>query len=224
MKRLSFCCIFAVFTIFLSAFPINAHGEGKTCKICGFEMSECVDTNTLSKLSYDKNQANGIIEHFAVSYEGMTAIGYNNYTVDIYDSDMRFRYSIKPSYSRCSYFIKWDNERLCIFVNGSKSINCYITSGYDEYTVYEIANTTANKERFYDMQNMVFSDDKYGRNYYVEDNQLIREDSQTLGEEKIGKKYFDPAILLLPIVLYFLYYMLFKKEGSINQKKEGTEK
>ena len=194
--------------------PVHARAENKTAEVCGFEMTECAETEEVSKLRFNSDPANGIIEHFAVSEEGMTAIGYHNYVIDVYDTDMEFLYSIKPSYTRSSYFLIWENEQLCIFVDSTTKYLCCIVSGNGEYTEYDISDTGENRHRYLDMKGKTYSFDKYGRNYYVEDNRLIREDSRTLEEKKAGRLYFDPALLLLPGVLYFLYHMLFKHDPS----------
>lgn len=211
-----FNCIMIIIS-FLLFFPLNASGEEfknseEPYYFQGLKMVECEKKQLWFTISYDRKPTKALMHNFAVSENGTIAISYNNYAVDIYNKDLEFQYSIKPTFSHCTAAMIWQGEQLFIFSCSNLDINCIIISGYENESAFNIENSKENNSRFFELEAKTRG--KYltteKKNYYIEDNCLVITDRNTSTIDKIGgSKIHDVldkmsivGLIILPIFLW----------------------
>ena len=128
-------------------------------------------------------------------------------------------YAIIPSYTHCTYSIIWHNEQLCIYVNSNLLFNCVIVNGYNNETIYEITDNQENNKLFYSINNNVESLETDDYSYYIEENQLVRKEKKSLTTDRIGKKFFDKALFLFPVVFPICIYAFIHRFDMIKKRK-----
>lgn len=190
-----------------------------------FEMYKCSEDSVRYDLDFYTNEKTGFIEAIAVSENEAVAVGFNKYEINVYDSDLNFKYSVVPSYSHCSYALQWQGDDLCIFVKSNLYFICIIVKDNGNAEIYEIADTEKNRSLYNDLNKHLKEAETQHYSYYLEGYQLVRQDKLTSCVENVtDNRYFDKTLLLLPIVLPICIYAFIHRKEIAKKQQAGVMK
>lgn len=178
-------------------------------------------------IEFTKEESEGIIRTFDVSEHGQIATSLHTQDINIYD-DIKYSYSIRPSYTHCQSTVKWDGDILVIYVSIAAfpqndkefAIKVY---GFEDFEVYSIPETKEN-ERLWDTLSFDTKElEMNGNHYFMSEGNLLYTENGSEGTLYIADNgYFNPAILTLPIVIPLCIYAFVKRkelfEGNSKDK------
>lgn len=197
-------CLFITFTNSTLFSEANALYEINT----DFLMTSVDEESIEFEMKFTRKEIKGYIQTFDVSDSGYVAVGFNDKEINIYDDNLNFLYSIEPSYTHCSYSIKWLNNSLYVYIKSDILFNCIVINGYNNVDYFKIADSESNCHLFNNLDCNVdyLEDDNYI--YSINNSQLERLSKTTSSVEKITNNfYFDKTLLLLPIVIPVCIYV-----------------
>lgn len=184
-----------------------------------FLMSPVDEKSVEFEIEFSRKEMTGYIQTFDVSNNGYVAVGFNDKKINIYDDNLNYLYSIIPSYTHCSYSIKWSNNKLHIYVKSDLLFNCIVVNEYDDVDYFKIVDSESNRHLFNNLNCNVDYVERDSYIYYIDNNQLERQSKTSSNVERVtNNRYFDKVLLLLPIVIPICIYA-WKNRSKFKLKK-----
>ncbi len=120
-------------------------------------------------LEFSCEESHGRIRNFDASPQAQVATELNGWDINVYD-DVRFSYSINPSWSHCQAVLDWEGETLLIYLNTGFAVKIY---GYEDYAVYQLPDTKETKEFFNSLRDDTKPLDVGNKHYFMKDGNLL---------------------------------------------------
>lgn len=177
-------------------------------------------------VTFTREESKGIIHTFDVSEKGQVATQLHTREINVYD-DVRFSYSIHPSYSHCSSTVKWEEDSLTIYTaipdtHWEYKYFAVKVYGFENFEIYSIPETEENKQ-FWDTLSFDTKElEINGNHYFMSAGNLLYTENDSESTFYIADNgYFNPAILSLPFVLPCCIYAFVKRKELFEKNQKN---
>ncbi len=163
-------------------------------------------------LEFSSNECHGRIRIFDVSEQGQIAAELDGWEINVYD-DVRYNYSIRPTWQHCSVSLDWEGETLLICTSSGYAVEVY---GYEDFAVYQMEDTPEYADYLRSLRHDVSPLDVGNKHYFMQDGNLLYSEN---GSE--GTFYIADNAELRPELFLFLIALLIMIPVAIQKLRAG---
>lgn len=214
---------------FFSQTSVKAENESLLMEKCEYDKSRF-------NFSFSHKEETGMIRLFDVSDDGKVATCINSGSVNIYDENGIYDFTVYTNITRTRINLSWDNNILLMYLDSSVAFDddYYVIriKGFDEYDIYSCP-ADDNTKKFWDSleqhDNELLTDK--GR-YYIYYGNLRYIDNETGSDYAITENTsFRPYwLLIIPFLTVIIWFGFMRKrvkkweEDKKSLNESGTEK